>query len=128
LELRLLAKNQCAVKLPNGTFSKIIKETKQTYGLDEGSINFQTKKSQVFAHISREINHQKISPLAAIEGVIVDRCCRLSAMGETLTKTEVMCLADDILTDSVHVDTYVNFCNRRNINKDVSKGEIVGNR
>jgi hypothetical protein len=49
-------------------------------------------------------------------------------MGEAPTKTEVMNLSDDILADSVHVENYVQFCKQRKIEKDVSKGEVVGNR
>jgi hypothetical protein len=48
-------------------------------------------------------------------------------MGEALTKTEVMSLADDILAESVYTDNLVHFCNKRKINKDVSEGKIVGN-
>jgi hypothetical protein len=127
-ELCLLAKKQSTSKLPNGTFAGIIKETEQQYGLEDGTINFETVRSRVLAKNPSAISHQKMSPLSNVEDIIVECCCRLSAMGEALTKTEVMSLADDIVADSIHVQNYVAFCKKRNINKDVSKGEVVGNR
>jgi hypothetical protein len=115
-------------KLVVGTFRTLINETELKFGLNEGTINYDTVKSRVFANNPTGISHQSVSPLKEVEDIIVDCCVRLSKMGEALTKEEVMCLADDILADSIHVDRLVEFCAKRKITKDVSDGKIVGNR
>jgi hypothetical protein len=49
-------------------------------------------------------------------------------MGEALTEFEEMELADDILIFTVHAEQLKEFCEKRNIKKDFSKGKIVGTR
>jgi hypothetical protein len=120
--------NSRNVKLPNGTFQKIINTTEEKFGLEKGCINFETVKSRVFSNNLTGVCHQKVSPLVEVEELIVDCCIRLSKMGEALTKFEMMDLANDIIVDTIHADRLVTFCKSRNIAKDVSKGKIVGAR
>jgi hypothetical protein len=113
-------------KLYPGTFKNLIKDTENKYGLEPTTIKFQTIKSRVLSKNLTGLCHQKISPLADVETIIVDCCSRLSKMGEALTKYEVMDLADNILTNTVHADRLVEFCEKRNINKNINNGKIVG--
>jgi hypothetical protein len=106
----------------------IIKETEEKYGLDEQSIKFDTIKSRLFANNLTGICHQKTSPIDEVEPLIVNCCVALGKIGDALTKFEVLELADDILVDTIHADRLVAFCKARKIEKDISKGKIVGAR
>jgi hypothetical protein len=127
LTRRNIAKQQNK-RLPPGSYINIVKETENKYGLNNGTINVHTVKSRVQANNPTAICPQKISPVAEVEHLIVQSCLRLASIGEAFTKTEVMGFADDILADSKYADNLVEFCDKRNILKNVSEGKIVGTR
>jgi hypothetical protein len=114
--------------LTNGTFRKLIKDTEALYNLDGNTINYNTIKSRVRSNNPSGASAQRTSPLWEVEDLIVDACIRLARMGESLTKFEVMDLADEIIADTESEARLIEFCKLRQIDKDVSNGKIVGDR
>jgi hypothetical protein len=114
--------------LTDGTFKKLIKETEEEYNLDADSINYNTIRSRVQSNNASGARHQHTSPLWEVEDLIVDTCVRLARMGESLTKYEVMDLADEIIADTESEDRLIEYCKKRQIYKDLSSGKIVGER
>jgi hypothetical protein len=127
IEARKIAKEN-QKRLTNGTFNNIIKDTEEKYSLDVGSLCFETIKSRVQANNASGQQPQKITPLWQVESMIVDVLCRLSKMGESMTKSEVMDLADSLIIDTVHADRLIEFCLKRNIHKNISSNKLVGDR
>ena len=112
----------------DGAYQSIIKETEVNFNLTEGSIQYQTIKSRVLSKNPLDIiRHQNISPLYKIEPVLVDFCCKPSQIGEALIKSEVMELMDEMIRGTEHEVAYKEYCIKRKIEKDWSKG-IVGER
>jgi hypothetical protein len=94
-------------RLDAGTLSNIIKTTESKYGLDENSLSVETIRSRIQTENASGFSHQKISPLADVEDLLVDCCCRLSKMGEALTKIEVMNLAEHLICDAIHAQKLI---------------------
>jgi hypothetical protein len=112
----------------HGTFMKIFKQTEEKYMLETGTIKFETIRSRILSQNLTAYCPQKVSPITEVEPLIINCCIRLSKMGESLTKFEVMEVANEIQIYTVHAERLKEFCEKRNIKEDFSKGKIVGTR
>jgi hypothetical protein len=67
------------------TVEEMIKATEHKYGLTNGLINNETVKTRVKMRKPSAFSHQKVSPVAEIEPILVQWCLLLAKMGRPLT-------------------------------------------
>jgi hypothetical protein len=106
------------IKVAKGTLTRLIKEIEETENVKAGSIKRETVLSRVQSGNVSGICHQKVSPLAEVEPLLVVWLIRLGQMGEALIKEETMDLMDDLICNTVHSDRLIAFCRARNVQKE----------
>jgi len=101
VELYLNEKSQCgSKKVPNGTLERIVSKVESEAGLEANTINRRTVRHRVLSGNVQGINTTQMSPVADIEPLIAEFCIRMARLGEPLSKTLVINLANDLIADT----------------------------
>jgi hypothetical protein len=101
VELYLNEKSQCgSKKVPNGTLERIVSKVESEAGLEANTINRRTVRHRVLSGNVQGINTTQMSPVADIEPLMAEFCIRMARLGEPLSKTLVINLANDLIADT----------------------------
>ena len=84
-------------KLANGTLKGIISYVEKKFDLPSNSIRPKTIRSRFIRKNLDGTAAQRISPLVAIEPLLVEYCKKLALMGAPLTRDQVISLATDLI-------------------------------
>ena len=79
------------------------------FGLELGSLKLKTIQARVERNNLTGIAHQRTSPLSSVEPIIVDYCLRLANMGASLSREQIICLADSIIAGTKIQQSLINF-------------------
>ena len=115
-----------------GTYIQIIKEIEERNKIKAGTIKLDTIKSRMRRNNTSGYAHQRTSPLAGIEPLIVDYCQRLSEIGAPLTRDQVIHLAYSAIQGTIHYDKLVAFKKKRHLpvpdsdDEDVDEESVIG--
>jgi hypothetical protein len=104
------------------SLNNIINDTANEFGLTPSSINSGTVKSRIMSSNPSGFAPQRISPLAEIEPLILQWVIKLAEMGQPLTKTGIISLANEIIDSTYHSDRLSNFKQKRKINNETQAG------
>ena len=115
--------NNDSHRLCKGTLKNIVHEVETDFSLDPGTIKHKTVSKRAECQSSTGMNN--MSPLAEIEPLIVQFCIAMARLGEPLTRTTVVALANDIIADNDHVKSKL-LSHRKTCKSDV--GPKVGNK
>jgi hypothetical protein len=94
-------------RLPNGTLKDIVKKTEEEKKLEPGTLNVETIRTRVYRNNVTGFNPQQVSPLQCIDDILVELITRLSRMGKSPTKQDVIELARDIISNTEIAAEYV---------------------
>jgi hypothetical protein len=97
------------VRTKNGALQQIINNAEASHGLLPGTLNIGTVRNRVFRGNVTGEAHSRVSPLAAIEPMIVEYCLRLAKIGCALNKEQVITLAEDLIHGTQHASKMVKF-------------------
>ncbi len=86
--------------VPNGTLESIVSKVEIEAGLPEKTISRRTVRHRVLTGKVDGTNAAQISPVADIEPLIAYFCIRMARLGEPLSKTLVINLANDLISDT----------------------------
>jgi hypothetical protein len=92
----------CAKNVTRNTLNKLIIKTENEFGLTECSIKSGTVKSRIMSLNATGFAPQRISPVANIEPLILQWVILLADMGQPLTKTGIIALANEVIDDTIH--------------------------
>lgn len=84
-------------KLANGTAAKVCREAEEHLSLKENSIKVETMLSRYKRGNVDGRGKGHVSPVEAMEPILVDFCIKLARMGQPLGKEQVLCLANDLI-------------------------------
>jgi len=82
------------------TLESIVSKVESEAGLPEKTISRRTVRHRVLTGNVDGTNAAQISPVADIEPLIADFCIRMARLGEPLTKSLVINLANDLISDT----------------------------
>jgi hypothetical protein len=57
-----------------------------------------------------------------VEPLLTDSPCELANMGEAQTRWDIMDLANNLIKSMIHGDTYIEFCEKRQMEKQWERG------
>jgi hypothetical protein len=115
-ELRDSAKaNPESNYVEKGTLAALIQSTTMELGLPEGIIKKQTILSRLRRNNLTGFAHQKVSPLDAMEPLLVEWCIKMAKIGQALTKENVMDLATELIEGTEHANKLEEFKKKRNL-------------
>jgi hypothetical protein len=117
------AKKLGLANVPNGTLRKIVKEEKEKAGLSVNSISLDTIRSRVKRGNPTAISESRLSPISELEPIISEFCIRLAKMGRPLTKTTVIELANDLISDTDSQSRIVKFKEERKLKNTEKLGD-----
>jgi hypothetical protein len=100
-----------------GTLDAIIKVVEAENNLPIDTIKKKTVLSRIQARNHEGICHQKVSPIKEIEPMILDWCIRLAKMGQALTRDQVVGLADEVISGTIHEQRLLEFKRKRGLSK-----------
>ncbi len=85
-------------KVPNGTLKSIVSKAKSDAGLAPSTISQSTVSHSILSGNVDGRKIMQISPVADIEPLIADFFIRIARLGELLSKTLVINLANDLIS------------------------------
>ena len=99
----------------SGMLKSITTSVEEEFGLLPGELKLKTIKGRVDRNNLTGVALQRVSPIAAVEPIIVDYCVRLANMGVPLCRAQVISLADSIISGTKHQADLANFKERRHL-------------
>ena len=117
------AKKLGLANVPNGTLRKIVNEEEEKAGLSVNSISLDTIRSRVKRGNPTAISESRLSPISELEPIISEFCIRLAKMGRPLTKTTVIELANDLISDTDSQSRIVKFKEERKLKNTEKLGD-----
>ncbi len=96
-------------RVKKGFLKDLVRQIEKKHNLTEGTINLTTVKTRVKRKNPSAMAIQKTSPIAEIEPLIAEYCCRLSAIGKPLSKDNVIYLAESIIRGTKFMDALLEF-------------------
>lgn len=92
----------------SNTFRCICDEVEIKYGLEKKSISVETIRSRIKRNNINGHIPQYLSPMSAIEPVLVEYCMQLSEMGAPITRDQVLLLAESLIKGTDVEKLYIN--------------------
>jgi hypothetical protein len=118
------AKTQVA----DGTLNELIEDTFIEYDLPNNSIKHQTVYYCMKHNNLGGQAHQKVSPLACIEPLIVEWCLKMATIGIALHKKNVFELVNELIAGTEASKTLEEFKKKRNLPTRDGETIVVGRR
>jgi hypothetical protein len=114
-----------------GTLKEIVKKIEQERGIANDTINLESIRTRVTRSNVTGKGIGSVSPLHAIEPIIVQYCIRLARIGSALNKDQVIMLAEDLIHNTPSAINLLEFKRKRGIQNLYHLGDtqkvIVGN-
>jgi hypothetical protein len=107
VEEQLMSAQSSGSSLPGGTLRNIILEETNKAGLPENTIKIETIRSRVKRKNLKAFNPSQQSPIKDIEPIICQFRFQLRKMGRPLTKTTIIELANDLISDTDYLKKIV---------------------
>jgi hypothetical protein len=105
--------------------NELIQSTLLEYNLPDGIISKKTIQSRKQRNNITGIAHQRQSPLIEIEPMLAEWCHKMAKKGMALTKTNVLELAKEIISGSIHALKLETFKKKRKLKTRESNKVVV---
>ena len=102
-------------RVENGMLATIINEVETSAGVSSGSVVLETVRTRLKNNNINGFASQRISPLEAVEPIIVENCVCLSEIGSALTREIIMALAAEIISGTEYEKELLEYKHKRNI-------------
>jgi hypothetical protein len=106
----------------SNTLEKFITETENEFGLTNCSFKTGTVKLRKLSFYPTGFAPQRTYPIADIEPLILQRVILIADMGQPLTKTGIIALANEAIDNTCHSRCLFHFKQKRNINNVTNVG------